>query len=252
MDTAGHLNWQAPAGNWTILRIGHTSTGHTNATGGGGIGLECDKFNPEAIQLQFNSWFGEAAKQIGPELTNKVLKVFHVDSWECGSQNWSPVFREEFKKRRGYDLINYLPAMAGIPVQTADISEGFLHDVRQTIVELIDDNFYATLNKLSHEKGCTFTAESVAPTMVSDGLLHYNNVDVPMGEFWLNSPTHDKPNDMFDAISGAHIYGKPIIQSESFTTVRMAWNEHPGMLKKLQDYNYALGINQIGVSCVRT
>ena len=40
------------------------------------------------------------------------------------------------------------------------------------------------------------------PTMVSDGLLHYQKVDLPMGEFWLNSPTHDKPNDMLDAISG--------------------------------------------------
>lgn len=50
--------------------------------------------------------------------------------------------------------------------------------------------------------------------MVSDGLLHYQKVDLPMGEFWLNSPTHDKPNDMLDAISGAHIYGKNIIQAE--------------------------------------
>jgi len=56
--------------------------------------------------------------------------------------------------------------------------------------------------------------------MVSDGLLHYKNVDLPMGEFWLNSPTHDKPNDMLDAISGAHIYGKNIIQAESFTSAK--------------------------------
>src|SRR6185437_13663085 len=86
-DTKGHLHWQAPAGHWTILRIGHTSTGHTNATGGGGKGLECDKFNPEAIKLQFDRWFGEAIRQAGPELASQVLKIFHVDSWECGSQN---------------------------------------------------------------------------------------------------------------------------------------------------------------------
>jgi hypothetical protein len=245
VDAAGKLVWQAPAGDWTILEIGATSTGQTNATGGAGSGLECDKFNPDAVKLQFSSWFGEAVKQVGPELAEKVLKVFHVDSWECGSQNWSPVFREEFRKRRGYDLLKYLPAMAGIPVQSADVSERFLYDVRQTIVELVNDNFYTTLQALSHEKGCTFTAESIAPTMVSDGLLHYNKVDVPMGEFWLNSPTHDKPNDMLDAISGAHIYGKPIIQAEAFTTVRMAWNEHPGMMKSLQDYNYAMGINRL-------
>jgi hypothetical protein len=245
MDATGRLVWQVPAGRWTILRMGHTSTGHTNATGGAGMGLECDKFNPVAIQSQFDHWFGEAVRRAGPELAGKVVKLFHVDSWECGSQNWSPVFRAEFKRRRGYDLLPYLPAMAGIPVQSAAVSERFLYDVRQTIAELVNDNFYGTLVKLAHSKGCSFSAESVAPTMVSDGMLHYSKVDVPMGEFWLNSPTHDKPNDMMDAVSGAHIYGKPIVQAEGFTTVRMAWNEHPAALKTLQDRNYALGVNRL-------
>ena len=245
LNADGSLNWKAPKGKWTILRVGHTSTGHTNATAGAGKGLECDKFNPEAIKLQFNSWYGEALRQAGPDLTPRVLNSFHVDSWECGSQNWSPVFREEFTKRRGYDLLPYLPAMAGIPVESAEVSEKFLYDVRKTISELVVDKFYKTLAEAAKAKGVTFTAESVAPTMTSDGLLHYKTVDIPMGEFWLNSPTHDKPNDMLDAISGAHIYGKNIIQAEAFTTVRMAWNEHPGMLKTLQDRNYALGINKM-------
>jgi hypothetical protein len=177
-----------------------------------------------------------------------VLKVFHVDSWECGSQNWSTTFSNEFQKRRGYDLMPYLLAMTGVPIEDATTSEKFLHDIRQTIAELVNDVFYKTLNKLAHEKGCQFSAESVAPTMVSDGLLHYKNVDIPMGEFWLNSPTHDKPNDMLDAISGAHIYGKNIIQAEAFTSLRMNWDEHPGNLKILGDRNFALGI-KIGVAC---
>ena len=245
LNPDGSLNWKAPKGNWTILRVGHTSTGHTNATGGAAIGLECDKFNTEAIKLQFDSWYGEALRHAGPELAPRILNSFHVDSWECGSQNWSPVFREEFQKRRGYDLLPYLPVMAGIPVESAEVSEKVLYDVRKTIAELVVDKFYTTLAGLAKEKGVTFTAESVAPTMISDGLLHYKTVDIPMGEFWLNSPTHDKPNDMLDAISGAHIYGKNIIQAEAFTTVRMAWNEHPGMMKALQDRNYALGINKM-------
>lgn len=66
-----------------------------------------------------------------------------------------------------------------------------------------------------------------------------------MGEFWFNSPTHDKPNDMLDAISGAHVYGKNIIQAEGFTQVRGTWNEHPALLKPLLDRNYALGINRL-------
>lgn len=241
----GSLDWKAPAGNWTILRVGHTSTGHTNATGGGGIGLESDKFNPTAVKLQFNKWYGEALKHGGSEIASKVLSVFHVDSWECGSQNWSGNFKAEFLKRRGYDITPYLPIMTGLPVQSASVSESFLYDVRKTISELVVDNFYKTLAALAKEKGVKFTAESIAPTMMSDGLLHYKTVDVPMGEFWLNSPTHDKPNDMLDAISGAHIYGKNIIQAEAFTTVRMDWNESPMNMKTLQDRNYALGINKL-------
>jgi len=245
LDSEGNLNWAVPPGNWIIVRIGHTSTGHTNYTGGAGLGLECDKFNASAVKLQFDSWFAKTFEETDPALAKEVLKIFHVDSWECGSQNWSKIFPTEFKKRRGYDLFPYLLVMTGVPVENAATSEKVLHDVRQTIAELVNDVFYTTLKKLAHEKGCSFSAESVAPTMVSDGLLHYKNADLPMGEFWLNSPTHDKPNDMLDAISGAHIYGKNIIQAESFTSVRMNWGEHPGNLKALGDRNFALGINKM-------
>jgi hypothetical protein len=246
MNADGQLQWTPPSNSdWVIVRIGHTSTGHTNTTGGGGKGLECDKFNATAIKLQFDSWFGKVFEKVGPELTKEVLKVFHVDSWECGSQNWSGNFPGEFKKRRGYDLNPYLLAMTGVPLQDASSSEKFLRDVRQTIAELVNDVFYKTLNQLAHAKGCQFSAESVAPTMVSDGMLHYKNTDIPMGEFWLNSPTHDKPNDMLDAISAAHIYGKNIVQAEAFTSVRMNWGEYPGNLKAIGDRNFALGINKM-------
>ena len=245
IDSNGLISWDAPEGNWMILRIGHTTTGHTNYIGGAAVGLECDKFNPEVVRFQFDNWFGRMFKNTDPKVAARVLKIFHVDSWEAGSQNWSPVFREEFLKRRGYDLFQYLPVMAGIPVESSDVSEGYLHDVRQTINELVNDHFFGTIADLARKKGCVFSAESMAPTFTSDNMMHFNVVDIPMGEFWHNSPTHDKPNDMLDAISAAHIYGKKIIQSESFTTLRMEWDEYPGILKPLLDRNYALGMNRI-------
>jgi hypothetical protein len=244
VDANGRLVWDPPPGRWTVLRVGHTSTGSTNYAGGGGVGLECDKFNAAAVRLQFDRWFGEAIRQAGPELAGRVLKVFHIDSWECGSQNWSPVFREEFTRRRGYDLLPYLPAMAGIPVQSADVSERFLHDVRETIAELVVDNFCGTMSELARAHGCTFSAESIAPTMTSDGTAYFASIDLPMGEFWLRSPTHDKLNDILDAVSGAHIYGKPVVQSEAFTELRMSWDETPALLKALGDRNYCFGINR--------
>ncbi|QES88595.1 glycosyl hydrolase [Rhizosphaericola mali] len=245
LDANGKLNWKVPAGQWKILRIGHTSTGHTNATGGNGSGLECDKFDSTVVAFQYGQWYGEIIKHIGPELSKDVLTGFHVDSWECGSQNWSPRFADEFKKRRGYDPVPFLLIMAGYPLNSVDSSERFLYDIRQTIAELINDVFFKTMAKLAHKDGKVFSAESVAPVMVSDGLRHYAEVDVPMGEFWLNSPTHDKPNDMMDAVSGAHIYGKNIIQAEGFTELKMYWDEHPTMLKGLLDRNYALGMNKL-------
>ncbi|WP_294476312.1 glycosyl hydrolase [uncultured Bacteroides sp.] len=239
------LSATLPKGKWKLLRMGHTATGHTNATGGGGKGLECDKFDPKAVRKQFDNWYAQAFAKTNPELARRVLKYMHVDSWECGSQNWSDNFATEFKKRRGYDLMPYLPLLAGIPMESAERSEKILRDVRTTIAELVVDVFYQVLADCAKEYDCQFSAECVAPTMVSDGLLHYQKVDLPMGEFWLNSPTHDKPNDMLDAISGAHIYGKNIIQAEGFTEVRGTWDEHPGMLKALLDRNYALGINRL-------
>ena len=240
----GKLTWDAPPGHWTILRVGYTPTGHRNDTGGGGTGLECDKFNPAAARVQFEGWFGEAIRQVGPKLAARVLKVFHVDSWEAGSQNWSPVFGEEFRRRRGYDPTLYLPAFAGIPVGSADVSERFLFDVRQTIADLTVEMFFGTMALLAHEHDCEFSAETTAPTMTGEGMRHFGIVDVPMGEFWLRSPTHDKPNDIQDAVSAAHVYGKPIVQAEAFTELRLQWDEHPGMLKALGDKYFALGVNR--------
>jgi hypothetical protein len=247
IDAKGELHVTLPPGNWMLVRIGATSTGHKNETAGGGKGLECDKFNPAAVTLQFNKWFERLYQGVDAANAKDVVKIFHVDSWECGSQNWSDVFPAAFKQKRGYDLLPYLSVMAGIPIESIQKTESVLYDIRTTIAELINDNFFGTLKNLVQQKGILFSAESVAPTMLSDGMLHYKNVDMPMGEFWNNSPTHDKPNDVLDAISGAHIYGKNIIQAEAFTTLRMDWKEHPGNLKMLGDQNFALGINKLAI-----
>ncbi len=241
----GEITITLPKGRWHLLRMGHTSTGHTNATGGGARGLECDKFSRNAIKKQLNNWFAAIYKHAPADVAQRVLTRLHVDSWECGSQNWSDNFAQEFKSRRGYDLTSWLPLYAGVPINSSAKSETVLRDIRQTIAELINDIFFDEMEKGAKQYGVKLSCECVAPTMVSDGLLHYNHADYPMGEFWLNSPTHDKPNDMLDAISGAHIYGKNIIQAEGFTEIRGTWDEHPGMLKPLLDRNYCLGINNI-------
>ena len=230
------LNLQG--GTYRVLRMGYTSTGHTNATAGGGKGLECDKFSRKAVEKQIENWFGQFMKR--PH--HDVIKYMHVDSWECGSQNWTPNFLDEFARRRGYNLLPVLPVLAGVPIDNADL---ILRHVRKTIDELKNEAFFGTVEEMARKYDVKLSCENVAPTMVSDGMSHYRNVDIPMGEFWLNSPTHDKPNDMLDAISAAHVYGKNIVQAEGFTEVRGVWDETPAMIKPLLDRNFALGMNRL-------
>ena len=225
-------------GTYRVLRMGYTSTGHTNATAGGGKGLECDKFSRKAVEKQIENWFGQFMKR--PH--HDVIKYMHVDSWECGSQNWTPNFLDEFARRRGYNLLPVLPVLAGVPIDNADL---ILRHVRKTIDELKNEAFFNTVAEMARKYDVKLSCENVAPTMVSDGMSHYRNVDIPMGEFWLNSPTHDKPNDMLDAISAAHVYGKDIVQAEGFTEVRGVWDETPAMIKPLLDRNFALGMNRL-------
>ena len=241
IDAEGRLLTPLKPGTWRIMRMAHATTGHTNATAGGGKGLECDKFSAAAVNKLIDNWFARFASL--PH--GKVVRYLHVDSWECGCQNWSENFAAEFKARRGYDLLPWLPVMAGVPVASAADSERVLRDVRLTINDLLNDVFFATVRKRAHDMGMGFSSESIAPTMVADGIDHYRYADYPMGEYWLNSPTHDKPNDMLDAISGGHIYGKNIIQAEGFTEVRGVWDETPASVKTLLDRNFALGMNRL-------
>ncbi len=240
----GTLAWVPPPGRWRILRLGHTSNGRENSAAGGAQGLEVDRFNRAAVTMQFNRWFGAALDRIGPARAGKVLNTVHVDSWEASGQNWTADLPERFAALRGYALAPWLPVLAGVPVASAAQSEAVLHDFRQTLAELTQSEFFATIARLAHARGCRFSGEPASPTYAVDGLRWAEATDVPMGEFWLRTPRNDKPTDVADAVSGGRIYGKRIIATESFTENDILWDEHPAMLKPLGDKHYCRGVNR--------
>ena len=114
MDANGRLVWDVPAGNWTILRVGHTSTGAENAPAPKtGRGLECDKLGRAGIEANFAGMMAKLAADTGGPAPRTAggLVATHIDSWENGVQNWTATMREEFQRRRGYDL---MPVFAGV------------------------------------------------------------------------------------------------------------------------------------------
>jgi hypothetical protein len=239
MDAAGRLAWDAPAGAWTILRCGRTSTGQTNRPAPL-AGLECDKLDPAALDAHFRQFTAALLADAGRH-AGKSLVATHVDSWEVGAQNWTGRFRDEFQRRRGYDPLPYLPAMTGRVVESLEVSERFLWDLRQTASELLIENHGRHLQQLARQHGLWLSIEPYDMTPCDD-MTFGASADVPMCEFWSN--TFDTRYSVKEATSIAHVYGKPVVAAEAFTSVDR-WLLHPAAIKTLGDWAFCEGVNRL-------
>lgn len=239
----GRLSWEAPAGSWTVLRIGHTSTGKTNvAASTAGRGLEVDKFNPAAATFHFEHVIDRVAADAAAAGA-KGPATLTIDSYEAGMQNWTAAFPEEFRRRAGYAITPWLPALFGRIVDDAALSERFLYDFRRVQADLMAEHYYERMHQLARERGMRFYVEGYGSGNF-DELRIAGLSDVPMTEFWTRTPW--TPNRVVKMVtSAAHIYGKPVVGSESFTgefkTSR--WLEYPYALKILGDEMAAQGVN---------
>ncbi|HEX8234409.1 MAG TPA: glycosyl hydrolase [Abditibacteriaceae bacterium] len=243
MDSQGRLTWDAPPGGWTVLRLGYTPTGRSNSPAPReGAGLECDKMSREAVDVHWAGMMGQITKDLGP-LAGKTLNNVLIDSFEMGGQNWTPRFREEFQKRRGYDLLPYLPVLSGRVVDSPAISERFLWDFRRTIADLFTENYYRHFAALCHQNGMLFSVEPYGDGPFED-LAVGGTGDIPMGEFWAGGGAGGSTKL---AASVAHIYGRKIVGAESFTAQpnEAGWQNDPYALKALGDQAYCFGINRV-------
>ncbi len=244
LQADGRLEWDVPPGQWTILRMGRRSTGaNTRPAPAAGLGFESNKFDKQALDAHFEAYFDTLLKLIGPRPTDRKTGFtgLDADSWEMSAQNWTPGFREEFKKRRGYDPWPYFPAYSGRVVGSREITERFLWDVRMTCQELVLENHIGHMKELCHKRGLKLAIEpyDMNPTVDLDlGSL----ADIPMGEFWTN--TFDTSFSCLEAASIGHVMAKPIVAAEAFTSSETFWQKAPWMLKDQGDWAFATGINR--------
>ena len=245
MDASSKLTHDFPPGSWAVLRFGHTTTGRGNHPAPeSGRGLECDKLSKEAARVMFNGLMGRLVAE-NKALTGQdnVLVSTHIDSWEVESQNWTPLMREEFKQRRGYDLLHLLPAFTSRVVDSPETTERFLWDLRQTVSDLIVDNYAGEFRRLANQHGMRLSIESYNG-VPADEMTYGGQADEPMGEFWA-WPKYGLAYSCTEMASVAHTYGRKIVGAEAFTSDHLEkWKSHPATLKDLGDWAFCEGINR--------
>jgi hypothetical protein len=260
----GKLSWSVPAGEWVLQRIGHTTTGSsTRPPVAGGNGLECDKLSRAAMDAHFAGMMAKLIKTAGP-LAGKSLTATHIDSWEVGTQNWTPLFRQEFQRRRGYDPLLWLPCLTDSArakvngkaattyahqIGDAAASARFRWDFNQTVSELLAENYSGRIEELARQHGLRYSLEGYNLPF-GDEFTYTARADEPMTEFWTatkfgQNETWRKAEEM---ASVAHVYGHAICGAESFTSGDgEKWKLTPADIKSLGDFEFSQGVNRFVV-----
>jgi len=207
--------------------------------------LECDKLDAVAVARHLDAVLMPLKAHLG-DLVGTSLRYLVMDSYEAGDCNWTHDMRAEFTRRRGYDPLPHLPALAGAKMPDA---ERFRADLKLTVSELFIERHTRQFRRRLNELGLEFHLEPYSGPF--DGRAAAAHCDVPMVEFWA-TPLPGQPPDAFGGFPGfvadvAHANGQRIIASEAFTGRGKFsdWVTTPRDLKAPGDASFARGINRL-------
>jgi len=244
----GRIQWDLPAGDWTVMRFVARSTGQTTRPAPrSGHGFENNKFDGASYRRHWNQYQNVLLDKIvasgGRLQPGKGLTTIHLDSWEMSSQNWTAKFRQEFQKRRGYDPQPFYPTWRGLVVGSREKTERFLWDMRKTSQELVLENHAGVIRQIAREHGLLYSNQPY--DMNPAGNLDLGSVaDIPGCEFW--SDSNDTQYSCIEAVSIARTMGRPLVRAEAFTSARPeAFAKTPASMKNQTDWAFAMGINDI-------
>ncbi len=199
----------------------------------GAEGFVLDHFSMEAIQNHIQHVADPLIAACGANVPYSVFS----DSLEVYESDWTPKLLDEFRARRGYDLLPHLPELAaGTTPQAADVR----YDWGRTLAELIDENYLTPLNSWARKHHTKFRSQSYgspAVTLSSNAL-----VDLPEGE---GSQWHGGFSFTRWATSASHVYGRSITSSETWTWLHSpSFRATPLDMKAEADTFFLQGINQ--------
>ena len=231
----GRIEWDVPAGDWTIIRV--VSRVIHNAVGQGNC------FEPSITIKHLDTLFGPLLGANAPR--PKAMRSIMHDSWELASPTWSESTQVAFEKERGYDPRPWLPVLCGVTIGDRAQSERFIWDYQRTL----SDQYLAhavTIRQWVNAHGLKFDQEGYG--MQPNDLVRYQKeLDVPMDEFYNSTRYQGAREGKVIFTATADFWGKTVVANEFMvgdggTSLRYSY---PGMYKNLTDFMLALGHNRI-------
>ena len=252
VNNEGVLNWKPTTGKWIVYAVfvGKTLQKVKRAAPGG-EGYTLDHFSPDATKdylKTFDKAFGNS---------NYGIRSFFNDSYEVYNADWTPDFKEEFQKKRGYDLSPYIKYLVGN--EENEIAGRVKSDYRETLNELILSNFTKDFTNWAHSKNSKNTNQ--AHGSPGNLLDLYAAVDIPESETFgssifeipgLKRDTADiQKSDMPDfnmlkfASSAANVTGKKLTSNETFTWLTEHFKTSWSQAKPEVEQVFLSGINHV-------
>ncbi len=241
--------------NSSILRIGQTTNGKTNEAQApeSGLGLECDKISREAVKKFWEGYPSMLIETAGKH-AGKSFTHIEIDSYEAGGQTWSPILPEEFMKRKGYDIIPYLPLMAGRlkEIDGKESTKKFHNDWQNVVTDCVTENYYGYMTSLAKESGIRLMIEpygtgSQKPFRIIDFekiVIACEGADIAT-EFWQEPPRWGW-KDIVGHEASMRKLGKPLLIAEAFTCWPLrAWSDSPADIKRVCDKAFCAGVNRM-------
>ncbi len=241
-DKEGNIEWDAPKGSWRIFRIGHACTmarPHPLPDNIIGQAMEVSKLDKDLVNYHWDNVLGPLKERIDDRIGRGLGHIL-VDSYECGDQNWSKTFREDFIRLKGYDPVPWLP-YAAEPGLEAPLADRFRFDYADVVSRLYLENCWKVSKQRVNDAGMKLCHEAYwGPFSTVAGAA---SADIPMGEFW----TFDSNHVDSDVPAGARAGGRTLIGAEAFTGMpeNSRFTEDPAFLRKYAERAFAAGINRL-------
>lgn len=247
------LRWTVPAGEWLLLAIynGHTLQ-QVKRAAPGGEGYVLDHYNADAVARYlkyFDARFSNASA--------RWPHSFFNDSYEVYGADWTPQMFSEFEKYRGYKLEEHMDQLLGLG-KRKDTGNQVLADYRQTLSDMLLNNFTRQWTAWAHGHGVTTRNQGHgSPGNLID---FYAAVDIPeiegfgITDFKIKGLRTDPgftSQNLSDlatlkyASSAAHVTGKKMTSSETFTWLTDHFRTSLSQMKPEVDLMFVAGVNHI-------